>query len=290
MESASLDLQSYMNDIVIKSKYYSTFAYFEYRKIIRQLGGEVFEKNAHPFTTFLVTFLWFINFLISSVQYDAETKSLIFSFYNYPDESERNEFRKTQLITTSFISSVLFTQSLILVIIATSWQIRNIVEVFAVILFISTAFEIIVALVRDTHPYGVPAVAYLVTMILAGVTLDYLWYYYFVPSIIKWQWSADILNSSYTPSKKPLSTLSSLFPSSSSSTSMAVHKSEEVDTVPKVVNKQATTTTASMQAVVQAEYKKFKKSFFSFPYVCIFSMTLYLLLIITYWLPLIIFS
>ena len=139
-----------MSSTQLKSKYYTTFAFFEYRKVLRLLGGEVFETGTHPFITTLVILLWFINFLCSSVR--VQNNQLVFTFYEYPTSFG--------IINTAvgFSSNIIFTQSLVLLIIATSWQIRNIVHIFAIVLAISTVFVIVVAAVERTHPFGVPLV------------------------------------------------------------------------------------------------------------------------------------
>jgi hypothetical protein len=149
------------------------------------LGGEVYEKNTHPFLTTIVILLWFANFLISSIQ--IEKNQLVFTFYEYPNIGLLNT-------AVGFTNNVIFTQSLVLLVICTSWQIRNIVEIFAVVLFISTILSILAVSVRDTRPYGTPIVSYVCTFVLCCVTLQYLFVYYFAPSIIIWNFDDVIMN------------------------------------------------------------------------------------------------
>ena len=295
-----------MSDSILKNKYFTTFAYFEYRKIIRLLGGEVFEKNTHPFVTTLVILLWFINFLISSIQ--VQGNKLVFTFYEYPSGAG--------IVNTAlgFTANIIFTQSLILLVIATSWQIRNIVYIFAIVLSISTIFSILVALVRDAHPFGLPLVAYICTFVLCCVTLQYLYYYYFMPSIIVWNFYDTIVINQ--PIRTSISTIESLNETKDTTTAMPSssqneipqHSTMQVSKNPILLPNSITPSPPSSAVAVNnnhhnndtstenpsiycCQYKhntQLSKSFFSFPYIPVIAMILFLLVMISFWIPLII--
>ena len=113
----------------LKEKYFPTFAFFEYRKIIRRLGGEMFEKATNPLIIVAIVFLWLAVFLISNVSFDGS--KLVFIFFEYPS----NPSIESKFVAWIYSATVL--QNGLLVLIAVYWQIRSICEIFLFILFIT---------------------------------------------------------------------------------------------------------------------------------------------------------
>ena len=164
----------------LKEKYFPTFVFFEYRKIIRRLGGELFEKGTHPIIVGGVILLWIFEFVITNIYLDGQT--LVFSFYSAPTGVSGSK-------VIAWLQSAIITQTLLLIIIATYWQIRRICEVFLIILFVTTIADVALkGSTQDFHPYGNPIILYVSASFLTCVTLYYVFNYYFAPLIILWRY------------------------------------------------------------------------------------------------------
>jgi len=163
-----------------EDRFFPTFQHFEYRKIIRLSGGEIYERGSRPLLTAFVALLWIFIFVVSSMR--ITKGALTFQFYDYEDSQSAEQK------TYSLFTSVSFLISLIVLVVGLKWQIRNIIPLFAAVLVATAVASVIVKSVTPSPEAALAVVTYLCTLLLAMILLHYLWLYYFIPSIVKTRW------------------------------------------------------------------------------------------------------
>ena len=162
----------------LKDRYFTSFAFFEYRKIMRILGGEIFEKGTNPLVVGFLELSWLLA-LSPSFLLEGNAAQLCFTFYFF---DQRNSPVLIWLV------SFLAFQSLLLLIFAISWQFHHICEIFVVVTVIDVIVSFCVLYLTTNISVNAPIVDYTFTSIYACVVLHYLFNYYFAPYIIMWKY------------------------------------------------------------------------------------------------------
>ena len=166
---------------LLKDQYFATFVFFQYRKIMRLLGGELFEKNSHPIIIVAIVIMWIFQFLISNAY--MSDGNIVIELHNTVWRDNDVQWR-----VLTVVKAGLGIQSMLLIIFACYWQIRRICEIFFVVLFFST---ILVIIVSDSSKYSHSddlIVLYITSSLLTAISLHYLFNYYLAPLIILWRY------------------------------------------------------------------------------------------------------
>lgn len=120
--------------------------------------------------------------LTASVNWNKQQQTLEIRFRDWKEDS---------VGIIAIIGAASSTLSLILIIIATNWQYRNLIPIFfatEVIQFLTNIILRNVGFSSDDQTLALAIVFFTFTFINAAVLLEYLWLYMVVPAIVKWQW------------------------------------------------------------------------------------------------------
>ena len=162
--------------------WWPVFRFFQYRKCLRLYQGSLSHESHHAGPSVVIILCWLIVFAINSVTFTSTSVSFVF-----------NDLLDSSRTTISlYIGLSLNLISLILILIATFWQVGRMISLFLVILVLSAIVTIVLASIEGTGRTLAQVIVSLVTTILlADIICYYSWTSLLLPGILRFVGSRD---------------------------------------------------------------------------------------------------
>lgn len=170
------------NDTAVILAWWPVFRFFQYRKCLRLYQGSLSHESRHAGLSVVIVLCWLIVFAINSVTFTSTSVSFVFN----------DLIDNTRTTISLYIGLSLNLISLILILIATFWQVGLMIPLFLIILVLSAIVTIVLASIEGTGRTLAQVIVSLVTTILlADIICYYSWTSLLLPGILQFVGSRD---------------------------------------------------------------------------------------------------